>query len=223
MDNIELFNQYIDDCLSAADKSAFDQRLKSDKVFATDFKVFLFTVLGLCKEEEQDNIEFASALKRLSKAQLQATIGRSNRPKIFRLRYLRERVTWASSIAALLIIGLLSIFYINRHTNYKLDDTIVAYNMPTLSRGGIDSTPISINDMSDEQLKEHIVRLKEDFNNTPAENIQDGEDIGMQLAMVYLKLHDRDNAIDVLTMLTSRYADDKEFVAHCNEIISQLE
>ena len=58
MENIELFDRYINDDLSEKERHEFDTRLKDDKSFAADFKVYSATVIGICKEAEQDNKDF---------------------------------------------------------------------------------------------------------------------------------------------------------------------
>ena len=70
MERIDLYDKYINDQLSEKERSGFDARLESDENFASDFKVYLFTVDGICREAHQDNLDFGLALKNLSKEQL---------------------------------------------------------------------------------------------------------------------------------------------------------
>ncbi len=53
----------------------FKERLESDKEFATDFNIYMVSVIGICKEAEQDNMEFGVAMKKLSKEQLRNIVG----------------------------------------------------------------------------------------------------------------------------------------------------
>lgn len=76
MERIELFDKYIKDQLSPKERNEFDARLESDKEFASDFKVFLLAVDGVCREAQQDNLDFASAMKGLSKEQLKEIVGK---------------------------------------------------------------------------------------------------------------------------------------------------
>lgn len=218
MDRIELFDNYILDNLTPEEKVAFDARLKSDKAFAYDFKVYLFAIKGIRQEAEQDNVEFASALKHFSKDQLLDIIGRRSQPRILRISYLRERLAWASSIAAILIIGFFTVFQVQRHGEYQLYDTIVAYNyVPDYDRSEGD-----INNYSDKEVKEILPQLEADYANAPSDDTQKCQDTGMRLAMAYLKLHDKAKAVKILEELASRFHDDEEFTARCNKIISQL-
>ena len=124
--NIELFDKYIDDKLTADEKKSFGERLRSDKEFALDFRVYLFTLKGLIQEAEQDNMEFGIAMKKISNEELLQIIGRTSKPRVLRLNYIRERLAWVASIAAILIIGIFSVYNINRNAMNRLDDTIVA-------------------------------------------------------------------------------------------------
>ena len=58
MERIELFDKYISNQLSDSEKADFEARLNSDEKFASDFKVYLLTVDGICKEAKQDNLDF---------------------------------------------------------------------------------------------------------------------------------------------------------------------
>ena len=76
MERIELFDKYIKNQLSKEERDEFDVRLKSDQEFASDFKMFLFTVDGVCREAEQDNLDFGVAMKGLYQFQLDEIIGK---------------------------------------------------------------------------------------------------------------------------------------------------
>ena len=78
MERIELFDKYINNQLSDAQRSEFDAKLKSDEDFAADFKVYLLTVDGICREAHQDDIDFGVAMKSISKDQLKEIIGQQN-------------------------------------------------------------------------------------------------------------------------------------------------
>lgn len=209
--NIDLFEQYIDGKLNSEEKSTFERRLSSDKSFAIDFRVYLFTLKGIYQEAEQDNMEFGHAMKQISKMDLLRIIGRSSRSRVIRLNYLRERMAWVASIATVLIIGIFSIINVRQAGMDKVDNTIVAYNyIPDFGRG-----PESI-------TAKDIPTLEEAYINAPSDDIQMQEYAGMRLAMAYLRLHDRKKAKEVLTELSARFSNDEEFAAQCNKILNQL-
>lgn len=209
--NIELFDRYIDGSLGVDEKQDFDERIASDKAFRMDFRIYLFTLRGVCQEAEQENIEFGHAMKNISEAELMRIIGRSRQPRILRLSYLRERLAWVASIAAVLIVGIFTVLNVRQTGMDKLDNTIVAYNyIPDSNRGWESIT------------SDDIPALEEAYKSAPADDIQAQEDAGMRLAMAYLKVHDRKKAKDILTELSARFADDEEFSAQCNRILNQL-
>lgn len=209
--NIEVFDRYIDGKLSAEEKLSFEQRLSADKNFALDFRIYLFTLKGIYEEVDQDNIEFGVAMKTISKEELLRIIGRCSRPRVLRLNYLRERMAWVASIAAILVIGIFSVLNVRQSGMDRLDNTIVAYNyIPDSNRGW---ETITSND---------IPTLERVYQMAPSDDIQAQEDAGMRLALAYLKLHDRKKAKEILAELSVRFADDEEFVAQCHKILNQL-
>lgn len=209
--NIEVFDRYIDGKLSAEEKLSFEQRLSADNNFALDFRIYLFTLKGIYEEVDQDNIEFGVAMKTISKEELLRIIGRCSRPHVLRLNYLRERMAWVASIAAILVIGIFSVLNVRQSGMDRLDNTIVAYNyIPDSNRGW---ETITSND---------IPTLERAYQMAPSDDIQAQEDAGMRLALAYLKLHDRKKAKEILAELSVRFADDEEFVAQCHKILNQL-
>lgn len=219
MERIELFERYIFGQLTPQEQSDFDLRLKSDKDFASDFKIYIFSLKGILQEGEQEDAELAYALKNISKEQLCEAIGKNRRRKSFRVRLLRERMAWISSIAAIVIVGMFTIIQLERSSRNKLYDTIVAYNyIPSYDRSEGD-----INNYSSKEIGELLPILEKDYRNAPADDVQAAQDAGMRLAMAYLKLHDKKKAVETLRELAERFRDDEEFAARCNKIISQLE
>lgn len=209
--NIELFDRYIDGVLSVDEKQAFDERIASDKAFRMDFRLYLFTLRGVCQEAEQENIEFGHAMENISEAELMRIIGRSRQPRMQRFSYMRERLAWVASIAAVLVVGIFTVLNVRQTGMDRVDNTIVAYNyIPDSNRGWESIT------------SDDIPTLEQAYKSAPADDIQAQEDAGMRLAMAYLKVHDRKKAKDILTELSARFADDEEFSAQCNRILNQL-
>ena len=77
MDNIDLFDDYINDNLSADEIAEFKARLKSDKEFKTEFLIYCQVVMGIYREAEQDNKDFEMAMKGISEQKLKEIIDRS--------------------------------------------------------------------------------------------------------------------------------------------------
>lgn len=178
---------------------------------------------------EEENIELGVALKKISENELREITGKAPR------RAVSWRGWWwqAASIAAVVAIAVvcvLSVQFDSRETiaqlrrdfNSEIDNTIVAYNyVPAYSKDGCETPDIST--MTDSELRKYIPTLQKAYEQAPADDIQECEDAGMRLAMAYLKLHRRDDAISLLNKLKTRFDFDEDFVAQCNKIIGQLE
>jgi hypothetical protein len=83
MDNQELFDRYIKGELTETERTDFDNRVKSDKSFAKEFRLHLLVVGGICREAEQDNLDFGVAMKKLTKEQLKDIVGPRRRTLTF--------------------------------------------------------------------------------------------------------------------------------------------
>ena len=70
MENLDLFDKYINNELSQKEKEEFDARLQKDKEFATEFKIYSLAIDGILREAEQDNKDFEVAMKHISKDNL---------------------------------------------------------------------------------------------------------------------------------------------------------
>ncbi len=80
MERIDLYDRYIKGELSEKEVKEFNERLKSDADFASDFQIYSMSVIGICKESEQNNTDFGLAMKHLTKEQLFEIIGRKENP-----------------------------------------------------------------------------------------------------------------------------------------------
>lgn len=221
MERVELFDKYITNQLSEKDRIDFENQLKADKSFASDFKIYLFAVKGVQKENEEKDMELGIALKKITKAQLQDIVGRKSQPKMLRLRYLRERLAWASSVAAILIVGFFTVLSVHNSSRNQLYDTIAEYNyVPSTDR--YNGNIIDINSISEKELKTVLPELEKAYREVPSDDVQSGEDAGMRLAMAYLRLHNKKKTVEILTKLKSQYSDDEDFVSQCNRILNQI-
>ena len=236
MERIDLYDKYINSQLSEKERADFDARLESDEDFASNFKVYLFTVDGICREAQQDNLDFGLAMKSLSKKQLKEIIGKQNvdhlaaapiaeSPQIEKPKVLRFKLwMWqAASIAAIVIIAFTIVLNIEKTARYSVDNAIYACAEinPDLVRAG--GKPIDVKSMSDDELKAKLPELITLYKS--ASNTDEVADNGYALAMAYLRLHDRDNAKDILEQLVSRFdgnADYAESVSRWKAILDIL-
>lgn len=217
--NIELFDRFVSGNLSPEELKEFEVRLQTDSDFATDFRIFAFVFQGICQEAEQDNLDFGQAMKSISKEELLKIIGRESGHRPGRvMRRIHERFAWAVSVAAVVIIGITSVFTVHRAGMNKVDDLIVEYNYIPSSDRAEESYIRGRQDITSSD----IPSLKKAYEEAPADDIQAQQDAGMRLAMAYLKIHDRKKAKETLVELSSRFADDEIFAARCRTILDQL-
>ena len=223
MERIELFDNYINNQLSDAQRSEFDARLESDEEFASDFKVYLLTVNGICREAHQDNLDFGMAMKSLSKEKLKEIVGMrnlespevsSNGKSVKNLRF-KPWMWQVASIAAVVVIAFTVVFNIEKNARYSVDNAIYACAeiSTDLTRDG--SEILDIQSMTDEELTNKLPLLVANYNS--AQSYDDIADNGFALAMAYLRLHDRENAKEILQKLVSQFEDNSEYSGYVSK------
>lgn len=222
MERIELFDNYINNQLSDAQRSEFDAKLKADEEFASDFKAYLFTVDGICREAHQDNLDFGLAMKSLSKEKLKEIIGKQYvalstaasadseteevKPRVVRLR---PWMWQAASIVAVIVIAFTVVYKVEQNSRNNVYDAIYAcadVNYDLARSGG---KKIDITTLSDDELKAKLTELVSIYNSSHSDD--DVADNGTALAMSYIRLHDADKAKEVLNGLISRFKNNEEY------------
>lgn len=227
MENIELFDRYIDGNLSAKERSEFDARLISDGAFASEFKLYTATVIGICKETEQDNLDFGIALKQLTKEQLRDIVGErktqpakiaDKKPVKFRLKPILWQITSAAAMVAIVIT---CYFGFQRQASNNVDNAIamVSFGDECLvcSASG---NEIDIAAFSDKELKEKLPELTTLYKS--ADGDLEMANNGYMLAMAYLRLHDRNNARLILNEIIDKYKDNEDLtpeVRKCERVL----
>lgn len=218
MDRKELFDDYIFGKLSPRESELFERQMLDDEELATEFRLFLMTVDGIRKEEMQDCIEFGHAIKSLSKEQLMAIIGK----KAIKMKVpVYRRYLWPITTAAVVVLAFTISIQLERHNRYSVDNLLYAYNEPVFSNRGGDE--IDVSDCNDETLVELLPKIKSayDASRTPQETLMNGKG----LAMVYIKLHDRAKAKEILQELIEKYKTSEEYadaVEECRMIFNQI-
>lgn len=218
MERIELFDKYIAGTLSKAEVAEFRTRLDSDEKFATDFKVYLISVRGICQEAEQENIEFGHAMKSLTKAQLQSIIGKGEKPRMVRPNFFRERMMWISSMAAMLVVAIGICWNLYTSSQNHICDVVYSLTyQPIEGDRGDGSEYLDLNKLTTEQIETRLPDMKAIFEADEIDS-QDWHIDGMNLAMAYLKLHRKSDAVKVLETMAANSSEPDEY----NRIIKQL-
>lgn len=223
MERIELFDNYINNQLSDAQRSEFDARLESDEEFASDFKVYLLTVNGICREAHQDNLDFGMAMKSLSKEKLKEIVDMRNLERIevssngksVKILRFKPWMWQVASIAAVVVIAFTVVFNIEKNARYSVDNAIYACAeiSTDLTRDG--SEILDIQSMTDEELTNKLPLLVANYNS--AQSSDEIADNGFALAMAYLRLHDRENAKEILQKLVSQFEDNSEYSGYVSK------
>jgi hypothetical protein len=219
MNNIELFDNYISGQLPQREREDFEARLASDSAFFSEFQLHLQAIHGIQKEEEEDCIEFGCAMKVLSKEELNAIIGNKTAKKVKFINF--QKYLWPLSAAAVVIFALIFDHNQSIESQYAIDDIVYAYNEPMLSNRGGEA--IDISKCNKEELEDMLPTLWDIYEDS--ETTQDALVNGKGLAMVYIKLHNREKAREILQELVDKYKADEDYaesVAECIRILNQI-
>lgn len=124
-------------------------------------------------------------------------------------------------MAAMLVIAFSISFNIQKEADIKNDNLIVEYNaILTSDRAGGDF--LDLVNMEEKDIKAILPILSDEYYNIPTDDVQSKQIAGINLAMAYLKIHNRKMTIQVLQQLKSLYSEDMELAAQCEKIIHQL-
>lgn len=230
-DNIILFDDYLSGKLPVVEENAFKLMLQTDKEFASNFKVYLFTVEGVCREAHQDNLDFGLAIKSLSKEKLKEIIGkqdderpaesmeRNAKPKVFRFR---PWMWQAASIAAIVIIAYTVVFNFEKHSRNTICDDIYASalaNRSSAISSGTTRGPsdiVDITKLDDSQLESKLPEMRQSYQNS--ENIHEQYLAGYPLAMAYIRLHQPQPALEILNKLVADLQNDEDYDYEVHEM-----
>ena len=239
MENTDLFDRYINGELSDQEISVFKDRLKTDKEFALDFSLYAATVTGICREAEQDDKDFEMAMKNISKDELKEIIGADNRDtETFKEhmgnnerqlssnnsdpgKFKRWFIWQSMGIAALLGIVVIYVVIVNTG-NKPMNTEALAISQAALDKvdntiymlsgyapdGGIRSAGENLFELSDDELKAKVPELESEYNSQSSD--VDIAAAGDQLAIIYIRLHEREKAKALLTELISRFQDNED-------------
>lgn len=198
MDNIDLFDRYISGDLTAEEKAAFDNQLAADTDFATDFRLYKTTVRGVIKEEIERKRELEEAFKHLNEEGLMEIIGKKKNQEILpkKERKVISMTSWISSVAAIMIIAFSVTYSITQSANENVDSVLFECYYNPVSRSA--SGGVNLSEASSQELQRALPTLVQEYNKASEE--QAISEQGINLAMIYVKLHDRKRLKKYLSM-----------------------
>ena len=257
-DNQELFDRYIEGTMSEDERVAFEKRLNDDAALRKEYLLYAAIIDGIEEEERQDCMDFAVAMKHLTSEDVAAIVGRrapvefevakascafcptprasaehidsdsfeveKSVPTVEKKEKHSGRILWIAALAAVIVV--LVIFVGNMHSDYRDNEVYSKYIYydKIVSRGAADSIPIY--KMSDDELAKELPSIKERYDTSTS--AQDIAVNGRQLALAYLRLHERAKARDVLNEVIGKlsqpaYSDDwAEVVAELQSMLDDL-
>jgi transcription termination factor NusB len=220
MERIESFDKYISGEMSETEVAEFKRKLSEDKEFSSDFQIYKMVVKGIVMEENDKEAELDNAFKNLSKDDLRKIVG----PKktIAKTSKSKAKIvyvaSWITSVAAVAIIAFSLTFNIQRSARNNVDDIMFDCYYSPVSRGGEDIVDLS--KASEAEIKKQLPKMEKVYNNATDE--QDISSYGINLAMVYLKIHDRDKARKVLLDVKKKCTDN-DVKNICDKLLKQIE
>lgn len=206
--------------MSESEALDFERRMADDKDFSSDFQIYKMIVKGIWKEEKEKETELDNAFKSLSKDDLRRIVGpkmtivKGGKPKA-KVVYM---ASWIASVAAVVIVAFTLTFNIQRSARNSVDDVMFDCYYTPVSRGGEDIMDLS--KASAAEIKKQLPTLVAAYKNAADE--QELSSYGINLAMVYLKIHDRDNARQILLDVKAKCTDD-DVKGICDKLLKQIE
>ena len=219
MERIESFDKYISGEMSETEVAEFKRKLSEDKEFSSDFQIYKMVVKGIVWEEKEKEAELDNAFKNLSKDDLRKIVG----PKktIAKTSKSKAKVvymaSWVTSVAAVVVIAVSLTFNIQRSARNNVDDIMFDCYYSPVSRGGEDIVDLS--KANEDEIKKQLPKMEDVYRKATDE--QEISSYGINLAMVYLKIHDRDNARRVLLHVKKRCTD-TDVKNLCDKLLKQI-
>ena len=218
MDRIELFDKYISGEMSENEALEFNRQISEDKELASDFLVYKSIVRGVFKEEEQKGNDLDEAFKHLNKDDLRKIVG----PRLV-LRKPKAKIvymaSWVASVAAVLAIAFTMTFNIQRSARNSVDDVMFDCYYNPISRGGESIVDLSKSD--EEKINSALPSLVEAYKEASDE--QSITERGINLAMVYLKIHNRDKAKEIILDLKRKCPTNPNIQEQCDKLLEKIQ
>lgn len=221
MERIESFDKYISGEMSDTEVAEFKRKLSEDKDFSSDFQIYKMVVKGIVMEEKEKEAELDNAFNNLSKDDLRKIVG----PKktIAKTSKSKAKIvyvaSWITSVAAVAIIAFSLTFNIQRSARNNVDDIMFDCYYSPVSRGGEDIVDLS--KANEAEIKKQLPKIVDAYKNASDE--QEISSYGINLAMVYLKIHDRDNARKVLLDVKSKCVGNPYIMGHCDKLLEKIQ
>lgn len=220
MERIDLFDKYISHEMSETEVAEFKKKILEDKDFSSDFQIYKMVIRGIYKEENDKETELDNAFKNLSKEDLRNIVG----PKMTVVKDGKSKAkvaymtSWIASVAAVIVIAFTFTFNIQRSARNSIDDIMFDCYYNASSRSA--NCDYNLSKASVETIKQRLPNLVQEYQKSTDE--QDVSERGMNLAMIYLKLHDRKKAKETLIDIRRKCSGNIQIQEQCNKLLENI-
>lgn len=214
----EQFELFVRGKMSPDEENRFKVKIKSDPVLKERAKVLTYLIKNIkAVGEERDKIIISAYSQFSSEKEVRDVIGSIGKPEKLEMHEkkvnMRSIMQWSSSIAAILIIGL--IFGIQYYNSYKVtnlaDKYYMEYDMSAIYKGTNDVSvekelaALFENVKEEKELKQTISKLKVIYDKALSEEYNEytnhSTTIAWYMALAYLKDNKKEDAVVVLDKL----------------------
>lgn len=203
------------------DKQVYDYVEKQEM----EFEIYSEPACSYSIIEDRETIQPHNKLIILKKGQRVSPEGdseESEMPKISKWKVVRPWVI--SAVAAVAVILIVLIPSMNMMNARLCESALYASeSYITPAKGGFDISNASVTEIK-EELPNLELRYKECINDEgkSLSYTDDLQEAGWNLVVAYLKLHKKQDAVDVLKVLAGQYGD-TDFGRHCKVLLGQLD
>lgn len=187
-------------------------------------------IKGLIREAQQDDADLEAAIRKISDEDFERIVGRERR-KITKFPKRKLLQPWlVSTVAAVVVILIVlipTVTYMNNMDGKLCDSALYASEyFISPARGGFDVATASTEEIEKElpSLEAQYKELATPGKNVDKEMVYEFEEAGWNLAVAYLRLHKKNDAVAVLQVLA--YGDyphgDTGINEHCAELLKYL-
>lgn len=217
MEKIELFDKYISGEMTEREISEFKLKISEDKEFASDFLVYKSVIRGIFHEEKEKEKDLDEAFLHLNKDDLRNIIG----PKMVIPKPSQSKVFYMASwlaAAAVVVFAFTMTYNYQRSAQNNVDDVLFDCYYSPISRGNEDIIDLSNTDA--DEIKRQLPLMEETYKEVSDE--QELSSYGINLAMLYLKVHERDNARRILLDVKTR-SGNNDVKSICDKLLKKIE
>ena len=126
--------------------------------------------------------------------------------------------SWISSVAAIMFIAFSVTYSITQSANENVDSVLFECYYNPVSRSASDG--VNLSEASSQELQRALPTLVQEYNKASEE--QAISEQGINLAMVYVKLHDRKKAKEILVDVKHKCSGNVQIQKQCDKLLEKI-